>query len=467
MRGLMAGLLAVSGACFAGAAEVTPTPIGKAYAATAARIVGAELVSGKAYEILSHLTDRIGPRLSGSTRAEEAVRWTIGRLRADGLDARAERVMVPHWIRGAEEAEIVAPVSQRLVATALGGSDPTPEAGMTADVVEVSSFDELKALGEARVRGRIVLFNKAITAAGMGGYGAVSPLRTKGAVEAARLGAVASLVRSLGTYSLRIPHTGAMDYDPGVPRIPAAAVTAEDGDLIHRLLVSGDPVRLRLRLTCRTLPDVESANVVADLRGREKPDEIVVLGAHLDSWDLATGAIDDGAGVAMVMETLRLLKSLGLTPRRTVRGVLFMNEENGLRGAKAYAQAHAGELEKHVAALECDSGAARPQGFDVWAGPGGLETAGAIAGLLKTMGADTVTAGSGEADISEMKGASVPLLGLSVDATHYFDWHHSAADTLDKVKPEELASGAAAVAVMAYVLADMPEALPRPEPARP
>jgi len=273
---------------------------------------------------------------------------------------------------------------------------------------------------------------------------------------------VAALVRSVGTLSARLVHTGGMTYDDHVPRIPAAAVTAEDADLIHRLLLAGETVRVHLLLDCQNLPDVESANVVADLPGRERPDEIVLVGAHLDSWDLGTGAIDDGAGVAMVMETLRLLKTLGLVPRRTVRGVLFMNEENGLRGARAYAEAHAGELSRHVAAIESDSGAGRPTGWSVTVGPAGLDTMKDVASLLAPLGAGTVTAGGGGADIEPLHAATVPLVGLRLDATRYFDWHHSAADTLDKVDPQELAAGASALAVAAYVLAEMPEPLPRP-----
>jgi hypothetical protein len=367
-------------------------------------------------------------------------------------------------VRGAEEAEILSPVSQKMLVTALGGSDPTPPDGLTAEVVESVGLEGLAALGSAAVRGKIVLFNGPMTVRGMEGYGPAVVQRTRGAVEAARLGAVAAIVRSVGTLSARLVHTGAMTYDDHVPRIPGAAVTAEDADLIHRLLASGERVRVRLRLGCRTLPDVESANVVADLPGRERPDEIVLIGAHLDSWDLGTGALDDGAGVAMVMETLRLLKALGLTPRRTVRGVLYMNEENGLRGARAYAETHAAELSRHVAALETDSGAGRPTGWSTTMGTGGLDVMKDVARLLAPVGADAVTPGGGGADIEPLHAAGVPLLGLRLDASRYFDWHHSPADTLDKVDARELASGAAALAVAAYVLADMPEALPRPSP---
>ena len=473
MRGAL--VLAVSPAVAFAAAYLTTGPAAGApppsasgpYAPAAAGIIGAETVEGEAYRLLQHLTDRIGPRLTGSAGAEAAVAWTAARLRSYGLQVRTEKVVVPHWVRGEEEAQIVWPSPQRILVTALGGSDPTPAEGVTADVVESVGLEGLAALGSSGVRGKIVLFNGPMTVRGMEGYGPAVVQRTRGAVEAARLGAVAAIVRSVGTLSARLVHAGGMTYDDHVPRIPAAAVAAEDADLVHRLLASGEAVRIRLRLGCRTLPDVDSANVVADLPGRERPEEIVLVSAHLDSWDLGTGAIDDGAGVAMVMETLRLLKTLGLVPRRSVRGVLYMNEENGLRGARAYAEVHAAELSRHVAALESDSGAGRPTGWSATVGAEGLEALKDVLTVLAPLGADTVTAGGGGADIEPLHAASVPLLGLRLDATRYFDWHHSPADTLDKVDPRDLAAGAAALAVAAYVLAEMPEPLPRPAPPAP
>ena len=299
----------------------------------AALIIGEELASGGAWAKLAWLTDRIGPRLSGSPQADEAVAWAVEEMRRDGLsNVRAEKVMVPHWVRGEERASIVAPVSQPLVVTALGMSDPTPPEGITAPVVEVSSFDQLHSLGDT-VCGKIVLYNKPITRDSEGdGYGSAAELRYRGAVEAAKQGAVATLIRSLGTLTARLVHTGSHGYEKGVPRIPAAAVSAEDAELIHRLAASGETVKVSLTLGCRLLPDVESANVVGELRGRTLPGEVVVIGGHMDSWGLGTGAIDDGAGVAVSMEALRLLKKLNLRPRRTIRAVLFMNEENGNRG---------------------------------------------------------------------------------------------------------------------------------------
>jgi hypothetical protein len=464
----LAALFALASLLAAGAAAVDPgAPVSATHAAVAGRIVGEELMEGQAYALLEHLTDGIGPRLTGSAGAEAAVAWTAERLRSYGLTVSTEKVAVPHWVRGLEEAEIVAPAPHGILVTALGGSEPTPADGVTAEVVEALGIEGVQALGRRAVEGKIVLFNTPMAVRGMEGYGPAVVQRTRGAAEAARLGAVAALVRSVGTLSARLVHTGAVVYEDAVPRIPAAAVTAEDADLIHRLLASGGTVRVRLRLGCRILPDVESANVVADLQGRESPDEVVLISAHLDSWDLGTGAIDDGAGVAMVMETLRLLKTLGLQPRRTIRGVLYMNEENGLRGGKAYAAAHAAELARHVAALETDSGGARPTGLSATVGPGGLEMLQDLVSLLRPVGADAVAAGGGGADIEPLHAASVPLLGLRLDGTRYFDWHHSPADTLDKVDPRELAQGAAAVAVAAYALADMPGTLPRPAPPSP
>jgi len=432
----------------------------------AARLIAEEMVSSGAFRKLAWLTDRIGPRLSGTPQAEQAVTWAIEEFRRDGMSGvRAEKVMVPRWERGTAEVAIVSPVSQPLATLALGMSVPTPPEGITAEVVEADSFDALHALGE-RVRGRIVLFNKATRPDPHGtGYGENGSLRYRGPSEAAKQGAVAMLIRSLGTLQARLPHTGALGYLEDVPRIPAAAIAAEDAELIHRLLHGGETVRVQVRLGCRTHPDVESANVVAELRGRSLPDEIVVIGAHLDSWDVGTGAVDDGAGVAVTMEALRLLKSLGLRPRRTIRAVLFMNEENGVRGGKAYAADHEDELLRHVAAIESDSGAGRPLGFSVTAGDGGVEAVRDLARPLAGLGAGDVKAGGGGTDIAPMQPAGVPVIGLRQDMTRYFDWHHTEADTLDKVDPTELAHNAVAMAFMAWALAEREAPLPRVPPA--
>ncbi|HWE25787.1 MAG TPA: M20/M25/M40 family metallo-hydrolase, partial [Myxococcales bacterium] len=331
----------------------------------------------------------------------------------------------------------------------------------TAEVVQAGSLAELSALGAA-ARGKIVFFNHNMsTAGGKTGYGEASPLRNHGPGEAAKVGAAAALVRSLATASLRDPHTGATTFDDGAPKIPAAAVSVEDAELLHRSLQRG-PVQVRLGLGCRILPEVDSANVVADVRGREKPDEIVLLGAHLDSWDLAQGATDDAAGVGIVMEAAHLVARLPQHPRRTVRVVLFMNEENGLAGAKAYAQAHASEAERHVAALESDAGAGRPISIGLHAGEGAQAFLVPWLEPLEPLGVADFGGEAGGADIGPLGAYRVPFVGVQQDVSHYFDYHHSAADTLDKVRPTELAQTAAAVAWVAYALAEMPETLPRP-----
>ncbi len=430
----------------------------------AARLIGTALTDGMAWARLSELTDGIGPRLTGSPGAAAAVDWALRRLREDGLSAWTEPVKVPHGVRGEERAEAVLESGRRqpLAVTALGGSPGTPPGGIEAEVVEARSLEDLRALGD-RARGRIVLFQHDMPA--HGGYGDSVRLRSRGPAEAARAGAVGALVRSLATASLRDPHTGQTTFPAGAPAVPAAGISVEDAELLHRLVAKG-PVRVKLVLGCGPgqPPEVDSANVVAEIRGREKPEEVVVLAAHLDSWDLATGAVDDGAGVAMVMEAMRAVARLGVAPRRTLRAVLYMNEEDGLSGGIAYADRHASELPRHVAALEADSGAARPLGFKVDAGGGAEAAVGRLAAPLAGIGATAVREGDGGADISPLRYAQVPALGLWQDTAHYFDWHHSGADTLDKVSPQELAASAAAVAAMGWTLAEAAETLPRPDP---
>ncbi len=437
-----------------------------AYEDAASRIFGAALVDGRAWEKLAFLCDRIGPRLSGSPQLERAVRWSAERMRLDGADkVWTEPVMVPHWIRGFERARIESPIDWRMELLALGGSVATPAGGVYGAVVEVVDLDELSALGDS-VRGKIVLFNRAIVSGfdGENGYGSASGLRVDGPSAAARQGAIATLIRSLGTANFRLAHTGALRYADDAPRIPAAAISAEDAELIHRLIASGSIVRVRLELGCQTLPDAESANVLAELTGRERPDEIVLIAAHLDSWDVGQGAHDDGAGCAMVMETMALLARLETRPRRTIRAVLFTNEENGARGGRDYAARHGDD--RHVVALETDSGAGPPIGFGVSAGPGGVEWVRQIADRLAVIGADQVAPRGGGADIGPLEEFGVPLMSLMQDPTHYFDWHHTHADTLDKVDRAALDRNVAALAVMTFALAERESTVPRPEPAR-
>jgi len=421
-------------------------------------IIQRELAASQAYETLSHLTDDIGQRLSGSANAAAAVRFTTERFRAWGIDVRNERVAVPHWVRGREEASLPTQHNQKIVLTALGGSVATPAEGITADVVEVTSFDELKQLG-AKLRGKIVFFNVPMdmelvrARRSFDAYSKAVVYRGAGASRAAEYGAVAALIRSVGSDSLRTPHTGAMRYDPKQPKIPAAAMAAEDAMLVHRLLARRERVRMHLALTPRLLPDVMSANVVAEIRGSEHPEEIVLVGAHLDSWDLGTGAIDDGSGVAMVMETMRLIKQMNLKPRRTIRAVLFMNEENGLNGGRQYWASH--KHEKHVAAIETDAGAAAPTGFSTTLKADALAALQARTKPLAAVNADRfeVTPETG-ADTSFIVESGVPGFGLVPDPLHYFDYHHTPADTLDKIDPKELAQDSAAVAALAWILAN-------------
>jgi len=434
----------------------------------AERLMGAALGEGRAYKIAESLTDGVGPRPSGSDGAARAVKWAVGEMRALGFkNVHTEPVRVPHWIRGAADAEVIAPARQQMHVVALGPSVPTGPDGITADVVAVESFEQLKAIGDG-ARGKIVLFNPPAMQRGssFSEYGRLQAFRGGGAAAAAKQGAVAALVRSAGTGAFRLPHTGAMHYDEATPKIPAAAVSAEDADLIGRLIGSRrGPVRVHLVLTPKFDADVESANVVGEVPGRDRPGEIVLLGAHLDSWDLATGAVDDAAGCAIVMDAARIIAAAPRGPRRTVRVVLFMNEEMGLSGARAYAQAHAAELGKHVAALEVDSGQGRPAGFGV-VGAGGVALLKKIAAPLATLGAaNVVEAQEAGADLMPM-GGKVAELSIDQDLTSYFDWHHTAADTFDKLDPMDMALNVAAVTVVAYGLADAGETLPVVAPAR-
>jgi len=430
------------------------------------RILAAARTDSRAYEKLAWLTDRIGHRLSGSQNLERAVAWAAAELRRDGIEhVWTEEVQVPRWIRGREHARIVSPTEHRMTILALGGSVPTPTGGISGEVIEVDSLDALRSAGD-RVHGKIVLFNREMQR-GLNvenGYGAVSPLRVDGPAEAGKLGALAALVRSLGTANFRLPHTGATHYPEGGPAIPAAAVSAEDAMLIARLLRAGETVRVELELGCKTLPDVPSANVLAEIRGRERPEEIVVIGAHLDSWDVGTGAIDDGAGCAMVLETMRLVRRLGLVPRRTLRAILFTNEENGLRGGRDYAERHLAEMPRHVAAIESDLGGAPPIGFGVSAGPDGAEIVRALVAPLADLGVKEVFPRGGGADISPMRKHGVPQIGHLPDPATYFDYHHTEADTLDKVDRAALDLNVAALAYLAYALADAETPLPRLEP---
>lgn len=438
------------------------------------RIQQAALGSDYALRQVSYLSNNIGPRLSGSRQAEAAVQYVAGEMRRLGCQVTLEKVMVPHWVRGEEQAELVkwpgqaSGTTQKIVLTALGGSTATPPAGLTAEVVVVNSFDELNQLGRERVSGKIVLFNvkfddrMAKQGYGEEAYGQAVAYRGRGPSAAARLGAVASLIRSVGGAQYRLPHTGSTRYAADAPQIPAAAVAGEDADLIARLAAQG-VVSMHLLLTPKTLPDAVSYNVIADYKGSERPEEIVIVSGHLDSWDLGTGAIDDASGVAVAMQSIQLLRQLRLRPRRTIRMVAWMNEENGLAGGRTYARDYAAQLPNHIAAIEMDRGAGHPLGYAAKASAAALEMLAPVSTILAASGSGLSRreAEAPEADITPISEAGVPAFGLWQDTRTYFDYHHTSADTFDKIVPEELAENAAVMAVLAYALADMPQRLPR------
>lgn len=435
-----------------------------------AKIKTAALADDYAYRQVAHLSENIGPRPSGSPQAKAAVEYVAGELRQLGLDVHLEEVKVPHWVRGTETAQLVeyagqAPdTTQKIVLTALGGSTATPAEGITTDVVVVNNFDELKALGRDKVAGKIVLFNepfdKQKSAAGLAfmAYGEAVRYRGAGPKVAADLGAVAALVRSVGDSDFRLTHTG-WSIPAG---IPAGAVTAEDAELIAHLSAQGK-VRMHLTLTPQKLPDVTSFNVIADLKGSEHPEQVVVVSGHLDSWDLGTGAIDDGAGVAVAMEAAEILEKLHLRPKRTLRVIAWMDEESGGAGSQAYTKDHTSEFPNHVAAIESDAGAAHPLGFEIRMSARAAELLQPIAGALQSFGATALQTSPYPpgADIAAMSETGVPALGIMQDGRTYFHYHHSPADTLDKIVPSELRENAAAMAVMGYALASMKDPLPR------
>jgi carboxypeptidase Q len=433
----------------------------------------AALTSDYAYRQLAHLTENIGPRLSGCPQAQAAVEYVAAELRKLGLEVKLEKVMVPHWVRGEETGALtnypgMAPnTTQKIVLTALGGSVATPAEGLTAEVVAVNNFDELQALGRERVAGKIVLFNakfdQQLADNGFPGqaYGQAVAYRGAGPSAAARLGAVAALNRSAGGADYRLPHTGALRYADDAPKIPAAAVAAEDAELIAHLTSQG-PVRMHLVLTPQTLADAPSYNVVADLKGSEYPEQIVIVSGHLDSWDLGRGAIDDGAGVVIAMQTAQLLKQLRLRPKRTIRIIAWMNEENGARGGRAYADDHKADLMNHFAAIESDLGAGHPLGLNAQGKPELLTLIQPLSTILQSQGAGaTRMVEETGTDVAPLGEAGVPTFAPIQDARTYFNYHHTAADTLDKVNPRELQENCAVVAALAYTLANMPQTLPK------
>lgn len=461
---LLVGLLSlcvIAGLARHGLSAQTARPLDVEYREVAGRLIGAAMVDRGAYDKLAYLTTRIGNRLSGSPGLERAVAWVAEQMKTDGLaNVRTQPVKVPHWVRGSESARVVKPIQRTLSMLGLGRSVGTPRGGITAPVVVVGNFDELDRLGEEKVKGRIVLYDMPWQ-----GYGQTVTYRALGPSRAARLGAVATLVRSVTPRSLYSPHTGGLAYTDGLPMIPAAAITVEDAAWIRQMTLMGQEVQVQLQMEAATLPDADSANVMGEIVGRERPDEVVVIGGHLDSWDVGQGAHDDGGGVVAAWRAVTLMKELGLKPRRTIRVVAWTNEENGVRGGNAYRDALGADVGKHVAAIEMDEGAERPIGF-------GYSIVGVandaprvtrataqlreIGRLLDGIGAGSIQVGGGETDIDPLMRAGVPGFGLLTVDEHYFDWHHTNADTFDKIDLQDFRRCIASLAVLAYVLADMP-----------
>jgi len=449
----------------------TPTVFSPQTLADLKRLQQTALSSDYAYKQVAHLANNIGPRLSGSAQAAKAVEYVAGELRAVGCEVQLERVMVPHWVRGEETAALTQfpgqaeNTTQKIVLCALGPSVPTPANGIEANVIAVPNFDALKSMPRDKVAGKIVLFNypfdKQMAAEGRGNeaYGEAVVYRSDGPSAAARQGAVACLIRSVGGADYRLPHTGLTDYAGDAPKIPAGAVTAEDADLIADLVRQG-PVKIKLVLTPQTLPDVESANVIGDIKGSEHPEQVIIVSGHLDSWDLGTGAIDDAVGVAVSMEAANLIQKLGLKPKRTIRVVAWMNEENGSAGSKQYAKDYG--KENHFAAMETDGGAGHPLGLNIKGKAEVKKMLAPVAAILQQSGAGMLNLVEHcGADIEPLEKAGVPAFSPIQDSRFYFNYHHTAADTLDKIAPKELAENSAVVAVVAYALANMEQPLPR------
>ncbi len=420
----------------------------------AAELMNRALTGTNAYARLVELCDTFGPRFSGTTNLEAAIDWVLDRLREDGFEnVRGQEVLVPRWVRGEESLEELAPRSRNMPVLGLGGSVGTPPGGITAPVLVVTNFAELEQRADA-ARGRIVVFHAPFES-----YAAIVRYRTQGAVAAARAGALASLVRSATPFSLQTPHTGGMRYEEGVPRIPHAAITVEDGERLLRLQRRGIAPVLRLRMDARTLPDVTSRNVIAELPGTEPG--IIVVGGHIDSWDVAPGALDDAGGCIAAWEALRLLRTAGYRPRRTLRLVLWTNEENGLRGARAYASGHESQLPDHIVAIESDWGIGPLRGFAFTGSERANGQLRAVLPLLEPVGAAGLKAGAGGSDLGPLLQRGVPVMDLWTDRADYFWFHHSPADTVDKVDPAELNRCVAALALMLYALSEMPEPLAR------
>ncbi len=425
------------------------------YRGTAHSLIEAALSDTEGYNRLAYLCYRIGNRLSGSPGLEKAIEWSVDQMKAAGLsNVQVIPAKVPHWVRGAESARIVEPVDRPLHMIGLGMSVGTRPGGVTAPVVAVSDFNDLAKLGREKIQGKIVVYNEEYR-----GYGPARVYRSSGPSRAAAYGAVAVLVRSATPLAMQIPHTGEMAYDDSQPKIPAAAISPEDAMMIARLTADGVPVKVHLEMGAQMLPDADSGDVIGEIPGRTHPEQVVVMGGHIDSWDVGQGAQDDGASIMACLQALVLMKKAGLQPARTIRVAFWVNEENGGRGGEAYRAWVGDRIANQVAAIEMDGGAEAPRGYGASVDDRSFVLLRQIAALLDPVGAGEVTMGGGGSDIAPLMRDGVPGLGERTAGTHYFDWHHTEADTLDKVDPDDFRKNLASLAVMGYVLADMPETL--------
>ena len=419
-------------------------------------IIDKAMSDSQGYDRLGEMLDTFGPRFSGSTNLEKSLEWIIDEMKKDGLEnVHGEEVMVPKWIRGKESAVMTAPWKKDLAVLGLGGSVGTGSKGLSGEVFVVNSFDDLKArAGEAK--GKIILYNVPFTT-----YGETVQYRYRGASEAAKVGGIASLIRSVGPYSMNTPHTGTSAYEDGVKKIPHAAITLEDAAMMGRMSKRGITIKVSLYMEGRFVDDVPSQNVMGEIIGSEYPDEVIVLGGHIDSWDVGQGAHDDGGGCVASWQAVKLIKDLGLKPKRTIRAVMWTNEENGLRGGEAYRDEHLNELDNHILAMESDAGVFKPSGFGFSGSDESFKILQDIGTLLYRIDSGKITKGGGGADIGPIMREGVPGMGLKVDGSRYFWYHHTNADTFDKVDKDEFNRCVATMAVMAYVVADMDMKLPR------
>ena len=430
--------------------------IAKQFQVNGNQIIKTSLMDSSGFDRLVEMCDTFGPRFSGTDNLEKALDWILDEMKSDGLEnVHAEEVMVPKWVRGKESAHMISPWEKELHMLGLGGSIGTGPKGITSEVVVVNSFDDLKSRA-SEAKGKIVLFNVPFTS-----YGKTVQYRSGGAIAASKAGAIASIIRSVGPFSMNTPHTGGMRYEEGIKKIPHAAITVEDAAMISRMVKRGQSVKIKLYMEGKFEPDALSRNVMGEIKGSKFPNEVIVLGGHIDSWDVGQGAMDDGGGCVAAWQAVKMIKELGIQPKRTIRVVMWTNEENGMRGGNAYRDAHINELDDHILAMESDGGVFKPSGFGFTGSEEAMSILQDIGTLLYPIESGKITKGGGGADIGPIMREGVPGMGLRVEGNKYFWYHHTNADTWDKLDLDEFNRCVATMAIMAYVVADMDIRLPR------